>query len=136
MRPVPAHHHILYTLSNNHNTKINRISPINNIINSPNYNSICINKDNNIHNLKNLKIDNESNQKSIKKYILKNDCLTIFPLSNENIYNKEKEQSKNSKTKKIMKNQNKKNSKKININNFNFRIKKIVSSNINLYSNY
>ena len=130
--------------ANSPQNKKNRISPSPNYMNNiENYNSICINKNNqfeennilkhnNIHSLKNLK--SEKFQKNIKKYILEDEYLTIFPLSNEkNISEKQKIKSlKNSKNKKFVKNKN--NNKftediKQNLNDI--KIKKIIPSNIN-----
>ena len=118
------------------NKKINRISPSNCISNVEYFNSIITNKNKkidehnylkhtNIHSLKNLK--SESLQKNIKKYILDDEYLTIFPLTNEkNTDNQKIKILKDSKNKKIIRNQN-----PINKNNEEFKIKKIIPINMN-----
>ena len=103
------------TINSPINKKINRISPPNRIDNVEYFNSIChkknkrfdenILKHNNIHSLKNLK--SESLHKSIKKYILDDEYLTIFPLTSEksSIDKQKKLILKDSKNKKLAKNQ-------------------------------
>ena len=103
------------TINSPMNKKINRISPPNRIDNVEYFNSIChkknkrfdenILKHNNIHSLKNLK--SESLHKSIKKYILDDEYLTIFPLNTDkNGIDKQKKLIlKDSKNKKLAKNQ-------------------------------
>ena len=113
-------------LTLNHNKKINNISPLNN--NSHNFYSICANKLNNFHSLKNLKIDNV--QKSLKKYLLEEEYKKIFPMSKEKVNEIEKEQIKilkDSKNKKFLKNQNTK-SKNNNINLNNNKIRKLIKN--------
>ena len=121
----------------NHNKKINRISPINNMNNSQNFKSISINKENNFHSLKNLKIDNV--QKSLKKYLLEDEYLKIIPMNKEKNNNSlEKDQLKPMKdlrNKKFVKNhfKNPFNGANTNMHNINpniYRIKKIVPLNI------
>ena len=121
----------------NHNKKINRISPINNMNNSQNFKSICINKDNNFHSLKNLKNDNA--QKSLKKYLLEDEYIKMIPINKENNNNSlEKEQletMKDSRNKKFVKSHfnnpfigENTNISKINSNIY--RIKKLIPLNI------
>ena len=118
--------------------KNNRISPQNCINNVEYFNSICTHKNkkmdennylkhSNIHSLKNLK--SESLQKSIKKYLLEDEYLSVFPLGND----KQKMKIlKDSKNKKAVKYQNIKYNedkyKKINNNNIANR-KQIKSGN-------
>ena len=131
--------------ANSPSNKKNRISPPPNSINNIEfYNSISPNKDkkleehnylkhSNIHSLKNLK--SETLQKNFKKYLLEDDYLTIFPLSNiRNIFEKQKIKIvKDSKNKKNLSKKNNKNPDDIK-NNVNFKIKKIIPSNINSYN--
>ena len=121
----------------NHNKKINRISPLNNMNNSQNFKSICISKENNFHSLKNLKIDNV--QKSLKKYLLEDEYIKMIPMNKENNNNSlEKEQlktMKDSRNKKFIKNhfKNPFNGANTNLHNINqniYRIKKIIPLNI------
>ena len=121
----------------NHNKKINRISPINNLNNSQNFKSISINKENNFHSLKNLKNDNA--QKSLKKYLLEDEYIKMIPMNKEKNSNSlEKEQLKaikDSRNKKFIKNhfKNPFNGANTNIRNINtniYRIKKIIPLNI------
>ena len=132
---------------NSSKNKKNKISPPQNSINCINnmeyYNSICINKNKksdennylkhiNIHSLKNLQSENL--QKNIKKYLLEDEYLTIFPLSNDknNILEKPKKKLiKGQKNKKIIKNKNNKNNGDIKYNQNNFKIKHIMPININ-----
>ena len=133
-------------INNNHKSsntpnqnKKNRISPPPNLINNVEYyNSICANKSKkleehnylkhkNIHSLKNLK--SENNQKNIKKYLLEDDYLTIFPLNKEkNIENQKLKMYKDSKNKKNNKNINNKYDADIKTNQDNMKIKKIIPS--------
>ena len=87
--------------------KNNRISPQNCINNVEYFNSICTHKNkkmdennylkhNNIHSLKNLK--SESLQKNIKKYLLEDEYLSVFPLNNEKQKMKILKDSKNKKS--------------------------------------
>ena len=121
----------------NHNKKINRISPLNNMNNSQNFKSICISKENNFHSLKNLKIDNV--QKSLKKYLLEDEYIKMIPMNKENNNNSlEKEQlktMKDSRNKKFIKNhfKNPFNGANTNLRNINqniYRIKKTIPLNI------
>ena len=127
-------------ISLNHNNKINRISPANNMNNSQNYNSICTNKINNFHSLKNLKIENV--QKSIKKYLLGDEYFKMFPNSKEKNNKIEKDHHKiiknsiNNNIKNKTKNNNrsiKYNINKLNLNNY--IIKKTIPLNINSQKN-
>ena len=135
--------------SNNNNSKTtssppqnkkNRISlqPQNLVSNVEYYNSICQNnikkpdehnylKHNNMHSLKSLK--NENFHKNIKKYLLEEDYLTIFPLSNDKNFEKQKIKIfKDSKNKKYNKNinNNKKYDSEKDYNPYNMKIKKII----------
>ena len=120
--------------------KNNRISPQNCINNVEYFNSICTHKNkkmdennylkhNNIHSLKNLK--SESLQKSIKKYLLEDEYLSVFPLSIDKQKMKILKDSKNKKAVKFQ-NQNIKYNedkyKKINNNNIGSR-KQMKSGN-------
>jgi hypothetical protein len=103
------------------NKKYNRISPPPNSINNVEfYNSIYANKkkkndehnflkNSNIHSLKNLKSENL--QKNIKKYLLGEEYLTIFPLPNgkNNLEKQKVKVIKDSKNKKYLKKKNNKN---------------------------
>ena len=153
----------IYISNNNTNNIINkkktnsprnkkyRISPpqsgINSINNMEYYNSICTNKNQksdennylkhiNIHSLKNLQSANLQN--NIKKYLLEDEYLTIFPLSNDknNLLEKpRKKLLKEKKTKKITKSKNNKNNEDIKYNQNNFKIKYIMPININANNN-
>ena len=119
-------------VSLNHNNKINRISPLNKINDSKNYNSICTNKLYPFHSLKNLKIENVQN--SIKKYLLGHEYFKIFPYSQEKNNKIEKDHHqiiKDSSNDKFIEKKAKKNNRiiKYNLNNLNlnkYKIKKII----------
>ena len=136
------------TINSPLNKKNNRISPPPNTINNVEfYNSICANKNKrgdehyilkhtNIHSLKNLK--SENSQKSIKRYILGEDYLTIFPMSNgkSNCEKQKIKIIKNSKNNKNIKNKNNKcNNDDVKYKPNNYKIKKIIPLNINDFHN-
>ena len=124
--------------------KNNRISPQNCINNVEYFNSICTHKNkkveeniylkhSNIHSLKNLK--SESLQKNIKKYLLEDEYLSVFPLNNDKQKMKILKDSKNKKSIKYQNQNIKYNEDKYKkINNNNIANKKQIKSGNSAYS--
>ena len=124
--------------------KNNRISPQNCINNVEYFNSICTHKNkkmeennylkhNNIHSLKNLK--SESLQKNIKKYLLEDEYLSVFPLNNDKQKMKILKDSKNKKSVKYQNQNIKYNEDKYKkINNNNIANRKQIKSGNSAYS--